>query len=124
VAIATAIEAASEPGRDSKGSSRRGGGPPKRRSISRGEAQAAARYFVGKRSECQPALEREVGSEQEALVESLKTGCSVFIITEWKAVADLSKQVPQIRKEVVRRDETPGAPAATVARSATLAQSS
>lgn len=127
MAIATAIETASEPAHDSKGSSRRGGGAAKRRGGGRGEAQAAARYFVGKTSGRQPTLEREVGSEQEALVESLRTGCSVFAITEWKAVADLSKHVPQIRKEVVRREErgdAPGAPTGTVARSATPAQSS
>ncbi len=124
MAIATVLETASEPTRDSKSPSRRGVGPAKKRGAGRGEAQAAARYFVGQTSGRQPALEREVGSEQEALVESLKTGCSVFVITEWKAVADLSKQVPQIRKEVVRRDDSPGVPTGTAARSTAPAQSS
>ncbi len=124
MATATAMETASETVREGKGASRRGTGAAKRRGAARGEAQSAARYFVGKTNGRQPALDREVGSEQEALVESLKTACSVFVVTEWKAVADLSKQVPQIRKEVVRRDDTPGLPVGTAARSTTPPQSS
>lgn len=62
-----------------------------------------------------PGLEREMPGENEALLESLKTGQSYFAVSEWRAVADLSKQVPQIRKEPVKREErdhglTPPAP--------------
>lgn len=48
-----------------------------------------------------PLLEQELGSEPEAMLESLKTGRSYFVISEWKGSADLSKKIPQIRKESV-----------------------
>jgi hypothetical protein len=35
------------------------------------------------------------------MVESLKTGKSYFVISEWKGSADLSKKMPLIRKEAV-----------------------
>ena len=63
------------------------------------------RFFLGKADGKMPLLNREVGTENEALLESLKTGESYFAVSEWKAVADLSKDVPQIRKEIVRREE-------------------
>jgi hypothetical protein len=46
-------------------------------------------------------LDRELDSEPEAIVESLKTGRSYFVISEWKGLADLSKKDPLIRKEAV-----------------------
>jgi hypothetical protein len=46
-------------------------------------------------------VDREFDSESEAIVESLKTGRSYFVISEWKGLADLSKKIPLIRKEVV-----------------------
>jgi hypothetical protein len=48
-----------------------------------------------------PLLDQEFGSEPEAMLESLKTGRSYFVISEWKGSADLSKKVPQIRKESI-----------------------
>ena len=52
-----------------------------------------------------PGLEREMSGEKEALLESLKTGQSYFAVSEWRAIADLSKEVPQIRKEAVKREQ-------------------
>jgi len=46
-------------------------------------------------------LEQELGSESEAMLESLKTGRNYFVISEWKGSADLSRKIPQIRKESV-----------------------
>jgi hypothetical protein len=46
-------------------------------------------------------LDREFDTENEATIESLKTGRSYFVISEWKGVADLSKKVPLIRKEAI-----------------------
>jgi hypothetical protein len=46
-------------------------------------------------------LEEELQSEAEAMLESLKTGRSYFVVSEWKSSADLSKKLPQIRKECV-----------------------
>ncbi len=63
------------------------------------------RFFLGKADGKMPGLDREIPSEKEALLESLKTGQSYFAVSEWRAVADLSKDVPQIRKEAVKREE-------------------
>ena len=60
------------------------------------------RFFLSKsESNGIPALDRELDSEPEAIVESLKTGRSYFVISEWKGLADLSKKNPMIRKEAV-----------------------
>ena len=53
----------------------------------------AVRFFLSKaESNGIPALDREFDSEPEAIVESLKTGRSYFVISEWKGLADLSKK--------------------------------
>ena len=46
-------------------------------------------------------MDREFDTENEAIIESLKSGRSYFVISEWKGLADLSKKMPLIRKEVV-----------------------
>jgi hypothetical protein len=46
-------------------------------------------------------LDREFAAESEAIIESLKTGKSYFVISEWKGLADVSKKMPLIRKEAV-----------------------
>ena len=74
----------------------------KRRSTSGTSSGGAARFFLSKSdSNGVPSLDREFDSEPEAIVESLKTGRSYFIISEWKGLADLSKKVPLIRKEAI-----------------------
>jgi hypothetical protein len=45
-------------------------------------------------------------SEPEAMLESLKTGKSYLMISEWKGVADLSKKIPQIKKECITHKKT------------------
>jgi hypothetical protein len=63
---------------------------------------SGVRFFLSKAdSNGTPALEREFDTENEATIESLKTGRSYFVISEWKGVADLSKKVPLIRKEAI-----------------------
>jgi len=60
------------------------------------------RFFLSKSdSNGVPSVDREFDSEPEAIVESLKTGRSYFVISEWKGLADLSKKVPLIRKEAI-----------------------
>jgi hypothetical protein len=60
------------------------------------------RFFLSKsEGNGLPLLEQELGSEPEAMLESLKTGRSYFVVSEWKGSADLSKKVPQIRKESI-----------------------
>jgi hypothetical protein len=72
----------------------------KRRSLP--ASGGAIRFFLSKSdNNGVPVPEREFASEGEAIVESLKTGKSYFVISEWKGFADLSKKVPLIRKEAV-----------------------
>ncbi len=61
------------------------------------------RFFLSKAdSNGIPALDREFDTENpKRSIESLKTGRSYFVISEWKGVADLSKKVPLIRKEAI-----------------------
>ena len=74
----------------------------KRRSTPPAAPGGAARFFLSKtENNGMPVLDREFSNEPEAIVESLKTGRSYFVITEWKGAADLSKKMPLIRKEVV-----------------------
>ena len=78
---------------------RRGG---KRRSSQSSISGGPVRFFLSKSgSNGTPLLEEEFASESEAMLESLKTGRSYFVISEWISSADLSKKVPQIRKECV-----------------------
>jgi hypothetical protein len=66
------------------------------------------RFFLSKAdSNGLPSFDKELPNESEAIVESLKTGRSYFVISEWKGLADLSKKVPLIRKEAItNRKET------------------
>ena len=62
------------------------------------------RFFLSKtENNGLPVLDREFSNESEAIIESLKTGKSYFVISEWKGSADLSKKMPLIRKEAVTR---------------------
>ena len=74
----------------------------KRRSAQAPSSSSTVRFFLSKpESNGVPALDREFNSEPEAIVESLKTGRSYFVISEWKGLADLSKKVPLIRREAI-----------------------
>jgi hypothetical protein len=74
----------------------------KRRTSQASPSGGPLRFFLSKpESNGLPLLEQELVSESEAMLESLKTGRSYFVISEWKGAADLSKRIPQIRKESV-----------------------
>jgi hypothetical protein len=74
----------------------------KRRTSQASTSGGLMRFFLSKPdTNGLPLLEQELGSEPEAMLESLKTGRSYFVISEWKGSADLSKKIPQIRKESV-----------------------
>ena len=49
-----------------------------------------------------PEFSKEVPGEAEAMVESLKTGLSYFVVSEWRGVADFSGKKPQLGREAVR----------------------
>jgi hypothetical protein len=64
----------------------------------------SARFFLSKeagKTNGTPVLDREFKSESEAMIESLKTGRNYFVVSEWRSAADLSKKLPQIRRESV-----------------------
>ena len=74
----------------------------KRRSAQGSAGSGPVRFFLNKSdSNGVPNLDREFDSEPEAIVESLKTGKSYFVISEWRGLADVSKKTPLIRKESV-----------------------
>ena len=74
----------------------------KRRSASTASSGGTVRFFLSKaESNGIPVLDREFPTEPEAILESLKTGKTYFVISEWKGAADLSKKMPLIKKEVV-----------------------
>ena len=81
----------------------------KRRSAQGSSSNGPMRFFLSKSdTNGVPSVDREFDSEPEAIVESLKTGKSYFVISEWKGLADLSKKVPLIRKECVTNKKTNG----------------
>lgn len=88
-----------------RASGRRTTTPAKRRAATQDGGNPAARFFLGSvASGGRPSLEKESPTENEALIESLRTGQSYFVVTEWKAIADLSKSIPRIAREAIRRD--------------------
>jgi hypothetical protein len=63
-----------------------------------------ARYFLGKAESNggAPALDREVSSEGEALVEALRLGVTYYTLEEFRVVPDFSGRRPQLKKESVQ----------------------
>ena len=68
------------------------------------------RFFLAKTggSNGVPEFSKEVPAEPEAMVESLKTGLSYFVVSEWRGVADFSGKKPQLGREAVRGGLKPG----------------
>ena len=62
------------------------------------------RFFLAKPggSHGVPEFSKEFPGEAEAMVESLKTGLSYFVVSEWRGVADFSGRKPQLDREAVR----------------------
>jgi hypothetical protein len=46
-----------------------------------------------------PEFSKELPGEPEAIVESLKTGLTYFVVSEWRGIADLSGRRPQLGRE-------------------------
>lgn len=68
------------------------------------ESNEHARYFLGKADSNggPPALDREVSSEGEALVEALRLGVTYYTLQEFRVVPDFSGRRPQLQKEPVQ----------------------
>jgi hypothetical protein len=66
------------------------------------------RYFLGKAESNDriPALEKEVNTEGEALVESLRQGVTFYAVQEFRVVPDLTGRRPQLTKEPVPGKKT------------------
>ena len=62
-----------------------------------------ARFFLAKAdgNGNGPVLDRELTTEAEAMLESLKTGLNYYSIVEWRAIADCAGKTPQVKKEAV-----------------------
>ena len=52
-------------------------------------------------TESTPALDREVASEGEALVEALRLGVTYYAIQEFRVIPDFAGKRPQLNKEAV-----------------------
>jgi hypothetical protein len=61
------------------------------------------RFFLAKPggSHGVPEFSKEFPGEAQAMVESLKTGLSYFVVSEWRGVADFSGRKPQLGREAV-----------------------
>jgi hypothetical protein len=79
----------------------------KRRSVATSSSTGSVRFFISKSDgDRLPIVDREMETEPEAMLESLKTGKSYLMISEWKGVADLSKKIPQIKRECITHKKT------------------
>jgi hypothetical protein len=67
------------------------------------EESGFTRYFLAKRDGdgSIPALDRELASEGEALVEALRSGVTFYAIQEFRVIPDFASRRPQLQKEVV-----------------------
>ena len=67
------------------------------------ENSGTARYFLSKANvtDSIPALDREVTSEGEALVEALRLGVTYYEVQEFRVVPDFAGRKPQLNKEAV-----------------------
>jgi len=67
------------------------------------EESGFTRYFLAKRDRdgSIPALDRELASEGEALVEALRSGVTFYAIQEFRVIPDFASRRPQLQKEVV-----------------------
>ena len=67
------------------------------------EANGNARYFLAKANgtDGTPALDREVMSEGEALVEALRLGVTFYEVHEFRVVPDFAGKKPLLGKEAV-----------------------
>ena len=78
----------------------------RRRRGSNAPEPSGARFFQIKTSgNGTVELGQEVGSENDAIVESFRIGGTFAVVTEWKATVDLSTGSPVIKKEAVKSEK-------------------
>ena len=75
------------------------------RKIRAGQASGpdGQRFFLAKAggNNGVPEFSKEFPGEPEAMVESLKSGLSYFVVSEWRGIADFSGRKPQLGREAV-----------------------
>ncbi len=79
---------------------------PRRRSAPQEQAPTGSiRFFLAKAGAngTIPSLDREIATEGEAKIESLKSGLNYYSLIEWHATADFTGENPQVRSEPVKR---------------------
>ena len=79
---------------------------PRRRSAPQDQSQiGSVRFFLAKAGAngTIPSLDREIATEGEAKIESLKSGLNYYSLIEWHATADFTGKNPQVRSEPVKR---------------------
>ncbi len=79
---------------------------PRRRSAPEDQSQiGSVRFFLAKGGPngTIPSLDREIATEGEAKIESLKSGLNYYSLIEWHATADFTGKNPQVRSEPVKR---------------------
>lgn len=98
---ASVTEAVGE-GKDSQ--ARNGARGPRKSRTDQANGTEQQRFFLAKPggSHGVPEFGKEFPGEAEAIVESLKTGLSYFVVSEWRGVADFSGRKPQLDREAVR----------------------
>ena len=86
------------------GTARKGQGSRRRRGAKMAEPPAARFFLIKSSSNGTVELGQEVASENEAMVESFRTGGSFAAVTEWKPSIDFNTGAPVIRKEAVKHE--------------------
>ena len=100
--MATAVTEAAKEGKDLQTS--RGVSGTRKPRMGQANGVEGQRFFLAKSggTHSVPELGKELPGEPEAMVESLKTGLSYFVVSEWRGVADFSSRKPQLSREAVR----------------------
>ena len=100
--MATAVTEAAREGKDPQTS--RGASGTRKPRMGQGNGVEGQRFFLAKPggTHSVPEFSKEFPGEAEAMVESLKTGLSYFVVSEWRSVADFSGKKPQLSREAVR----------------------
>ena len=78
----------------------------RRRSTPQEQAPTGSvRFFLAKAgaNSTIPSLDREIATEGEAKIESLKSGLNYYSLIEWHATADFTGKNPQVRSEPVKQ---------------------
>jgi hypothetical protein len=72
------------------------------------ESGLGCRFFLSKPGTNGNALElgRELSTEGEARVESLKLGVTYYSVQEWRPVADFAGRNPELKREAVTKKAT------------------